>query len=79
MTEIVMPQFGETTEEQIVIVKWLRSPGEKVVAGEMLLEIETEKSTLQVEAVSSGVLASIVRQEGESVKPGEVIGYINVN
>jgi pyruvate/2-oxoglutarate dehydrogenase complex dihydrolipoamide acyltransferase (E2) component len=79
MIEIVMPQFGETTEEDIVIREWLRKPGETVKAGKILFEIETEKSTLEVEAVYSGVLASIVRQEGERVKPGEVIGYIKVN
>jgi pyruvate/2-oxoglutarate dehydrogenase complex dihydrolipoamide acyltransferase (E2) component len=79
MIEIVMPQFGETAEEQIVIVKWRRSPGDSVRAGEILLEIETEKSALEVEAVCSGVLTTIVRHEGERVKPGEVIGYINVH
>jgi pyruvate/2-oxoglutarate dehydrogenase complex dihydrolipoamide acyltransferase (E2) component len=79
MIEIVMPQFGETTEELIVIVKWRRAPGETVEAGEILLEIETEKSALEVEAACSGVLTSIVRQEGERVRPGEVIGYIDVD
>jgi pyruvate/2-oxoglutarate dehydrogenase complex dihydrolipoamide acyltransferase (E2) component len=79
MIEIVMPQFGETTEEDIVIRKWFRKPGDTVKAGIILFEIETEKTTIEVEAVYSGVLASIVRQEGERVKPGEVIGYIKVN
>jgi len=74
--EIVMPQFGETTEEEISIRCWLKSPGEEVAAGEALLEIETDKATLTVEAAESGRLARIEKPAGEVVKPGAVIGYL---
>ena len=77
MKEIVMPQFGETAEEEIVIKKWLKKPGAIVKIGDLLLEVETEKSSLEIEAVDSGTLVKIVKQEGEIVKPETVIGYID--
>lgn len=76
MRQIIMPQFGETTEEEIRITRWLKSPGEEVTAGETLLEIETDKSTLTVEAAESGRLARIEKPAGEVVKPGAVIGLL---
>jgi pyruvate/2-oxoglutarate dehydrogenase complex dihydrolipoamide acyltransferase (E2) component len=71
-----MPQFGETPEEQITIVRWLKQPGEMVQAGEALLQIETDKATLEVEAADSGRLARIEKQAGEVVKPATIIAYL---
>jgi pyruvate/2-oxoglutarate dehydrogenase complex dihydrolipoamide acyltransferase (E2) component len=76
MKEIVMPQFGETSEEEIRIVKWLKRRGDFVAAGEQLLEVETEKANLTIEAAYSGKISSIVKEAGEVVRPGEVIAYI---
>jgi len=76
MKEIVMPQFGEISEEEIRIVKWLKKKGDFVAAGEQLLEVETEKANLTIEAAYSGNIRSIIRGEGEVVRPGEVIAYI---
>ena len=76
MIEIVMPQFGETVEEEITITRWIKSVGDPVQAGEMLLEVETDKATLSVEAADSGRLERIVKEAGEVVKPGTVIGYL---
>jgi pyruvate/2-oxoglutarate dehydrogenase complex dihydrolipoamide acyltransferase (E2) component len=76
MIEIVMPQFGETVEEEITISAWLKTVGEAVQAGEGLLEVETDKATLSVEAADSGKLARIVKEAGEAVKPGTIIGYL---
>ena len=76
MIAIVMPQFGETVEEEITITRWIKSVGDSVQAGEMLLEVETDKATLSVEAADSGILARIVKDAGEMVKPGAVIGYL---
>ena len=77
MTAIVMPQFGETAGEEIKIVKWKKSLGDVVQAGDTLLEVETEKSTLEVEAVDSGRLAIIEKHDGEVARPGEVIGHLD--
>jgi pyruvate/2-oxoglutarate dehydrogenase complex dihydrolipoamide acyltransferase (E2) component len=76
MIEIIMPQFGETIEEQIMILQWLKGIGEEVRAGDALLEIQTEKATLTVEAADSGRLSKIIRQAGEAARPGAVIGYL---
>ena len=76
MIEIVMPQFGETVEEKITISKWLKSVGDRIEAGEVIFEVETDKATLSVEAADGGKLAGIVKNAGEVVKPGTVIGYL---
>lgn len=76
MIEIVMPQFGETVEEQITINRWLKSVGDLIEAGEAIYEVETDKATLSVEAADAGRLARIVKDAGEAVKPGTVIGYL---
>lgn len=76
MMEIIMPQFGETPQEEIRIVKWLKAVGDEVHAGDKLLEVETEKATVEIEAVESGTLVKIVKSEGEAAKPGEIIGHL---
>jgi pyruvate/2-oxoglutarate dehydrogenase complex dihydrolipoamide acyltransferase (E2) component len=76
MKEIIMPQFGETMEEEIRIVKWFKQPGDIVQQGEYLVEIETEKASLELEAAYSGTLSEIVKEEGEIVKPGALIAYM---
>ena len=76
MKKIIMPQFGETSEESIKIVNWAKKTGEKVIKGEVLLEVETDKVTMDVEAADSGILVKIEKQEMEDVKPGDVIGYL---
>ncbi len=76
MIEIVMPQFGETVVEGITIIKWFKKIGDSIAAGEVLLEVETDKAILSVEAAYSGKLTQIVKNAGEVVKPGTVIGYL---
>jgi len=71
-----MPQFGETVEEEITISRWLKSVGDPIEAGETIYEVETDKATLSVEAADSGKLVRIVKDAGEVVKPGTVIGYL---
>lgn len=73
--EIIMPKAGiDMTEGQIV--KWLKKEGDPVAAGEIILEIMTDKTSMEIEAEASGVLLKIVRQDGENVPITEVIGYI---
>lgn len=76
MKEIVMPQFGETQEEEIRIVKWLKQPGDNVQQGDYLVEIETEKASMELESAYSGILSEIVKEEGEIVKSGTLIAYM---
>jgi len=73
-TEVIMPKMGQTMERG-KIIKWLKKDGEEVKRGEPLLEIETDKTTIEVEARDSGTL-KILAQEGEEVPIATTIAYI---
>src|SRR5487761_576578 len=62
-TEVLMPALSPTMTEG-KIARWLKSEGETVHPGDLLAEIETDKATMEVEAVDEGVLARIVIPEG---------------
>lgn len=74
-TNITMPQMGFDMTEG-TIAAWLKKEGEMVTKGEPLAEIETDKTTIQIEAFASGVLAKIVVHAGQKTPVGEVIGII---
>jgi len=74
VTEVIMPKMGQTMEKG-KIIKWLKKDGEKVERGEPLLEIETDKTTIEVEARDTGTL-KIITPEGEEVPIATTIGYI---
>jgi pyruvate dehydrogenase E1 component beta subunit len=77
--EILMPALSPTMEEGNVS-KWLKNEGDKVVAGDVIAEIETDKATMEVEAVDEGVLAKIVVPAGtEGVKVNAVIAVLAVD
>lgn len=63
---IVMPDLGQTTTEG-KILKWLRQPGEKISKGDHLLEVETDKVTMDVESYVSGYLRQALAAEGDLV------------
>lgn len=73
--EIVMPRMGLTMESGTVVA-WLKRENEPVAAGEPLLEIETDKSTVEIESPASGVLGRVLTPVGETVPVGTVIGYV---
>jgi pyruvate/2-oxoglutarate dehydrogenase complex dihydrolipoamide acyltransferase (E2) component len=75
--EIVMPKFGQTMEEGR-IVKWLKHEGDFIEEGEIFLEIEGDKSILEVESEYSGQLKKIVAQVDDVLACGEVIANIEV-
>src|SRR5215469_9632468 len=75
MRELVMPRISLNAEE-VRITGWLKAPGESVTAGEALLEVETDKAAMEVESPYSGVLAAVLKKEGEEVRAGELIGYV---
>ncbi|MSO45268.1 MAG: 2-oxoglutarate dehydrogenase complex dihydrolipoyllysine-residue succinyltransferase [Acidobacteria bacterium] len=76
MSNIVVPQLGESIVEARV-ARWLKKEGERVDAGEPVVELETEKIDLEVAADHAGVITSIRRQEGEDVKVGELLATID--
>ncbi|MEO7908289.1 MAG: 2-oxoglutarate dehydrogenase complex dihydrolipoyllysine-residue succinyltransferase [Roseiflexaceae bacterium] len=74
--EIRVPTLGESIVEATV-GKWLKQVGDTVAAGEMLVDLETDKVNVEVAAEQGGVLEQIVKGEGQNVGVGEVIGMIS--
>ncbi|MDR5709226.1 MAG: dihydrolipoamide acetyltransferase family protein [Armatimonadota bacterium] len=73
--EVIMPALG-LAQETGKILKWLRREGQEVRQGEPLLEVETDKANVEIEAPASGVLGRILVSEGGEVPVGQVIGWI---
>ena len=74
--KITVPTLGESVTEATVS-KWLKSQGDKVVADEPIVELETDKVNVEVPAPSNGVLGTINVKEGETVNVGSLLGTIN--
>ena len=75
MNRVRMPPLGQTSDE-IRIAAWLKQVGDDVSAGEPLVDVETDKATLEVEAATSGVLLAIAHEAGAVVTAGDTIGWI---
>src|SRR4051812_28162327 len=75
-TEIRVPTLGESVSEA-TIGRWFKKPGDAVKADEPLVELETDKVTLEVNAPAAGTLGEIAAQDGETVGPGALLGSIN--
>ncbi|MFQ3663149.1 MAG: dihydrolipoamide acetyltransferase family protein, partial [Chloroflexaceae bacterium] len=75
MGEVTMPRLSDTMSEGTV-GRWLKQPGDPVVVGEIIAEIETDKATMELEAFESGTLQQIIVPEGKTVPIGEVIALI---
>jgi len=73
--QIIVPALGESVSEA-TIAKWHKKPGDAVKVDELLLELETEKVTLEVSASAEGILESIDKKEDEVVTVGQVVGKI---
>ncbi len=74
-SEIRVPSLGESIREA-TIARWLKSEGEGVTADEVLVELETDKVTLEVSAPATGTLSKVHVPKGGTVTVGEVIGSI---
>ena len=74
--KITVPTLGESVTEATVS-KWLKSQGEKVLADEPLVELETDKVNVEVPSPISGVLGSISVKEGETVNVGSLLGTVD--
>ncbi len=74
-TEIKVPTLGESVTEATV-AKWLKKVGDAVAADEPVLELETDKVTLEVNAPAAGTLTDIVAAEGSNVNVGAVLGLL---
>ena len=75
MTDVKVPSVGESINE-VFIGTWLKKPGDPVEKDEPLVEVETDKATLEVPATEAGVLREILKNEGDSAEIGEVVARI---
>jgi len=73
--DIVVPTLGESVTEATV-AQWLKQPGDAVQVDDPLVELETDKVTLEVNASAAGVLSEVLAGEGDSVEVGAVLGRI---
>jgi 2-oxoglutarate dehydrogenase E2 component (dihydrolipoamide succinyltransferase) len=74
-TEIIVPTLGESVTEATV-AKWFKAEGDAVAVDEPILELETDKVTLEVNASTAGTLSEIAAKEGENVEVGALLGMI---
>ena len=75
ITKVFMPKLSDAMETGKVI-KWLKKEGDPVKGGDLLVEVETDKANVEIEAFGAGVLRKIVVAEGGTVPVGEMIGVI---
>lgn len=74
-TKVIMPKLSPTMEEG-QIARWLKKEGDKVSMGEPLAEIDTDKATMEMQALTNGVLRKILVKDGESAPLGQLIGIV---
>ena len=75
--EVVIPRLGSSDEsDEVKILRWLRQKGETVQRGEPLLEVETDKVNVEIEAPDSGLLSEVRAQEGQVVSFNSVVAII---
>ena len=74
-SKVIMPKLSPTMEEG-QIARWLKKEGDKVSMGEPLAEIDTDKATMEMQALANGVLRKIIINEGESAPLGNLIAVI---
>src|ERR1041385_6373944 len=72
---VVMPAL-EMAQDSGKLVSWLKQEGESVRKGEMLLEVETDKAVVEVEAAADGILAGVTAKPGDVIKVGHTIAWL---
>src|SRR6476619_687917 len=73
--ELKIPEVGESVRE-VQIGRWLKHEGDPVAQDENVVELETDKASMELPAPSAGVLGKILKQEGDMVAVGEGVGLI---
>ena len=74
-TDVIMPALG-VAQEKGTLLNWLKAEGQSVTKGEPLMEIETDKATVEIEAPASGILANVTASAGDEVPVGNKIAVI---
>ncbi len=73
--ELKIPELGESIQE-VQIGKWLKQPGDAVEQDEGFVELETDKASMELPAPAAGVLAEILKKEGDTVLANFDIGFV---
>jgi len=76
--EVIMPALG-MAQDTGLIVAWHKSPGDAVASGDILFEVETDKSTMEVEAGHDGFVAALLAEAGEEAPVGDVIAIVSTD
>jgi len=74
-TDVIMPALG-VAQEKGTLLNWLKAEGQPVTKGEPLMEVETDKATVEIEAPASGILANVIASPGDEVPVGNRIAVI---
>ena len=74
-TDVIMPALG-VAQEKGTLLNWLKAEGQSVTKGEPLMEIETDKATVEIEAPASGILTNVTASVGDEVPVGNKIAVI---
>ena len=75
MMDIILPNIGETVDEGKVL-KWLKQVGDQVTDGDVLCEVETDKSTMEVPTTIDGMIKEIRVKEGDIVPVGTILAIV---
>ena len=76
--DVVVPRLGSSDEsDEVRILRWIKNQGDKVRKGEALLEVETDKVNVEIEAPDNGELLEISAREGDLIKFGAVVAVID--
>jgi pyruvate dehydrogenase E2 component (dihydrolipoamide acetyltransferase) len=74
-TDVIMPALG-VAQEKGTLINWLKAEGQSVTKGEPLMEVETDKATVEIEAPASGILTNVVASPGDEIPVGNKIALI---
>jgi pyruvate dehydrogenase E2 component (dihydrolipoamide acetyltransferase) len=74
-TDVIMPALG-VAQEKGTLINWLKAEGDSVTKGEPLMEVETDKATVEIEAPASGILTSVTASPGDEIPVGNRIAVI---
>ncbi|MCH8054691.1 MAG: hypothetical protein IH857_00865 [Deltaproteobacteria bacterium] len=76
--EVFIPRLGSSDEaDEVKVLRWIKKVGEQVQKGEALLEVETDKVNVEIEAPESGLLEEVLVKEGDVVAFNSVVAIIN--
>ena len=77
-SDVIIPRLGSSDEsDEVRVLRWLKKQGDEVHKGEAIVEVETDKVNVEVEAPEDGLLSEIYAQEGEFIKFGAVVASID--